>query len=288
MQLFVLLIGLFLYSCGNEKIQIFEPEQPVFAKQAKIRYLDIISSKVKVTKNILYSVQFNEAKQKIEKLTFDLYEPKNDNERNRWVVVVVHGGGFVRGSKKSVAYQAEYLAKRGYVAVAVDYRLVNNTLLQLYLGHKYAGADVRSAIRFLRNHSFRFSINPNKIAAIGGSAGAAGVLGAAFKQEYEFANTDNHGQFDGTPQVISEFAGFLLDAKQSIEPNEPPVQIFHSKGDNVVPVKAAYEIIDACVAYNIPYEAHIISGERHNIFKKRWKDFAPDVLRWFYKHLRGA
>src|SRR5436190_16698936 len=38
-------------------------------------------------------------------------------------VVLVHGGGFVDGSRQDLAAVAEAFARRGYVAVTIDYQL---------------------------------------------------------------------------------------------------------------------------------------------------------------------
>jgi acetyl esterase/lipase len=60
-------------------------------------------------------------------LKMDIYKPKNDTEKKRPVVLVMHGGAFAAGAKDdtdqhTVTY-CDSLAARGFVTVAVQYRL---------------------------------------------------------------------------------------------------------------------------------------------------------------------
>ena len=62
-----------------------------------------------------------------ENLHFDLYQPKSDTTNNRPLVIVVHGGAFVSGSKddqtQPIVGYCDSLAARGYVVASIDYRI---------------------------------------------------------------------------------------------------------------------------------------------------------------------
>src|SRR5262245_50601081 len=59
-----------------------------------------------------------------EPLQLDLALPnQGDSDGPFPAVVCIHGGGWVGGSRKQMGKTIETLAKRGYVAVAPDYRL---------------------------------------------------------------------------------------------------------------------------------------------------------------------
>ena len=83
----------------------------------------------------------------------------------RPAVVVVHGGGWLNGDRSKFRALALQLAARGYVTAAIDYRL----------GHEArfpAGIHAcNAAIQFLRLNADRYIIDPDRIGAIGGSAG---------------------------------------------------------------------------------------------------------------------
>ncbi len=80
-------------------------------------------------------------------------------------VVCVHGGGWHAGSRKSYMPFLGELAKRGYVGVTISYRFAPK--------HRFPAQieDVKSAVRWLRANAKRYRINPDKIGAIGDSAG---------------------------------------------------------------------------------------------------------------------
>ncbi len=83
----------------------------------------------------------------------------------RPAVVVVHGGGWLNGDKTKFRALTLALAKHGYVAMSVGYRL----------GHEArfpAGIqDCNAAVRFLRANAKEYGVDPERIGAVGGSAG---------------------------------------------------------------------------------------------------------------------
>jgi acetyl esterase/lipase len=91
----------------------------------------------------------------------------------RPAVVFFFGGGWKNGSPAMFLYQCRYLASRGVVAISADYRVADRN------GVKAAECvrDAKAAMRYVRASATRLGIDPDKIAAAGGSAG--GHLAAA-------------------------------------------------------------------------------------------------------------
>ena len=80
-------------------------------------------------------------------------------------VIIVHGGGWEAGDKVTyVTPLFEPLARAGLAWFSIDYRLTPAALHQEQL------QDVRSAIRFIREHHARFNIDPARIVLLGESA----------------------------------------------------------------------------------------------------------------------
>lgn len=107
----------------------------------------------------------------INSTTLHLYiiNPSNFNTRKTYpVFIFFYGGGWVNGDINQFERQAKYFASRGLVTVLADYRTAkkNNTT------PFEAVRDAKSAIRYLRIHADSLHINPAKIIAGGGSAGA--------------------------------------------------------------------------------------------------------------------
>lgn len=95
----------------------------------------------------------------------------------RPAVLLIHGGGFAHGDKDGRQWQAicRWLAHTGYVAVNVNYRLAPE--------HPFPAAieDVQAAVAWTRGNAATLGIDPARIGALGGSAGAnlAQLLGAS-------------------------------------------------------------------------------------------------------------
>lgn len=108
------------------------------------------------------------------KLLADIFVPKTGKGPFP-AVVVVHGGGWMHGDKTKFRALAVALCERGYVTMAVGYRL----------GHEAkfpAGIqDCNAAVRFLRAEAKQYHVNPKQIGAVGGSAGGhlVGLMAAA-------------------------------------------------------------------------------------------------------------
>jgi acetyl esterase/lipase len=97
-------------------------------------------------------------------LKMDLAIPP-DGPDPRPALVCIHGGGWQIGQKSDYAIVINQFAKSGYVAAAVDYRLLPK--------YKWPSQieDVKCATRYLRAHAKELNIDPNRIGAVGDSAG---------------------------------------------------------------------------------------------------------------------
>jgi len=95
----------------------------------------------------------------------DIFLPENGDGPFP-VLVHIHGGGFAVGDKRD-DHMNVYLKGlfEGFVVCSVGYRLSGEKRFPA------AVLDVRQAIRFLRMNATKYCIDPEKIAAIGGSAG---------------------------------------------------------------------------------------------------------------------
>jgi acetyl esterase/lipase len=100
-----------------------------------------------------------------EELTLDLYAPR-DLPGPLPAVVILHGGGWMLGSKEEFEGAAQSLAACGYVAVTVSYRLVPHYRFPAQI------EDAKCAVRWLRANADRYGVDPDRIAALGVSAGA--------------------------------------------------------------------------------------------------------------------
>ena len=108
-----------------------------------------------------------------EDLTLDLYRPAFA-EGSLPVVVVVHGGGWTNGDKRELPDLNEYLASRGYVVASIEYRLAPRWPFPA------AQEDVSTAIDYVKDLEHTHSLDPERIALIGRSAGGQIALLASY------------------------------------------------------------------------------------------------------------
>lgn len=171
-------------------------------------------------------------------LYFDLYQPENDTARTRPLVIILHGGAFVSGSKddrnQPIVGYCDSLAARGYVVVSIDYRVgltlknVENKLFIDSLDFKRAVQwgvqDLQVAIRFFRNHAGEYDIDREKIFVIGNSSGAILAMQSVCEKN------------GISPNAVVSMWGAVLD-KEKIKNVSIPVLLVHGTEDEIVPFK---------------------------------------------------
>lgn len=167
---------------------------------------------VKEQKGVTYATYGDRA------LQLDLYSPKSIDSPVPGVIVV-HGGGWHSGTRQKFARIAEELAYRGFVAATISYRLADEAAFP-------AGVqDCNAATRWMRANAKELGVDPDRIAAIGGSAGGhlVGLMGTA-PQIKDFQGNGGHNDASSAVQAVICLAGpfelaFGPVAEKSI--NEP-------------------------------------------------------------------
>lgn len=168
----------------------------------------------------------NQTTMKLFPLSMDIYEPTGDTETNRPVIIYLHTGNFlpplfnggIGGARQdsAVVNSCKEWAKKGYVAVAMSYRLGWNpisedadvrrgTLLQAVYRALH---DTQTGVRFLRatvaQQGNPFGVDPTKIVLFGQGSGGyvAHAYGTLSDYNTEVAGLDKFIGQDGFPFVI--------------------------------------------------------------------------------------
>lgn len=145
-------------------------------------------------------------------LKADIYYPKDQSKKHPGIALV-HGGGWISGSKENEKYMAQELASKGYVAIAVGYRLSEVA--------KYPATidDVENAIKFLKKNKKKYSLNTKKMAVLGESAGAqiATLVGVKAKNKIQaIVNVDGIVSFIHPEAEESTYAAYWLDGDRNV------------------------------------------------------------------------
>ncbi len=189
--------------------------------QAVIRQADVPKGKVYVYK------QVDGVNREME-----IYFPKGHDASKKTVpgIILFHGGGWGGGSRVAFSYQCNYFASRGMVAATVTYRLRTKedraALPEGQSTKRVCIPDVKSAIRWFKQHAKELGVDPNRIVAGGGSAGG----------HISLLGTTNPGLNDpNDPKGIdTSVAAYVLfnPALSKSDANDPDVDFLqHLKAD---------------------------------------------------------
>lgn len=249
-------------------------------------------------------------------LTLDLYQP-SVGKGPFPAVVFIHGGGWYKGDPSSYTAMARALAARGYVTLNIHYRLSGEASFPAAI------FDCKSAVRWARAHASTFRIDPQRIGAVGGSAGGhlSGLLGTSGQNEAlnrggSFLNQSSEiqacvvmaGAMDLTTEVMRGSAasdprrrmrtfmgGKWEQAKQNyvdaspithVSTQTPPMLFMDGEFDR--PGERYPEIIAKLTACDVAYEVHVIENGPHPFWSMH-PFFTPAltlVSQFFDKTLR--
>ena len=205
---------------------------------APLRYRDQVFAAVSVTRNAAYGSAPGVDSQP-EKLLLDFYQPTGDTITKRPVIIWAHAGGFSGGNKSDDGYLVEPLVKRGYVVLAINYRLLapggctgsslTPTCIAAATG---AIEDGQAAVRWARRYAAFLRLDPNRIAISGFSAGAIIATGVGLGSENVGAS-GNPGYSSRVRAWVSVAGG--LPAGQGADATDPPGYLFSGTADTTVP-----------------------------------------------------
>ena len=228
--------------------------------QSGRRYAEPVFEEVNVESDIPFSSAIEEGETSPITLYLDFYEPQGDTLSARPLVITVFGGAFVAGSRDYVD-MVEYctrLAKHGYAAASIDYRLLsiwNLNATSLVRDAYMAAQDVSSAIRFFKCHSEEYRIDPEQVFLLGNSAGSIAILCEMFMDESErpaetFESPDlgsihssGYEEYVGfSPAVAGAIPhwGGVLDLDVISTEEYVPLCMIHGTDDTTVPYDSGY------------------------------------------------
>lgn len=244
------------------------------------------------------------------RLMMDVARPKGPGPFP--AVLAIHGGGFSAGERGSYLPDILRLAQHGYVAATVDYRLAPRNQFPAAL------QDVKSAVRFLRANAQRFTIDPERMAAIGESAGAHLALMIGLTPgvaEFEGgANRDQssrvacvvsfygptdlariYGKSEVAERVLPLFLGGNLENTRMahliaspmnwITPLAPPVLAIHGAKDPQVPYEQSQWLVEQLKRAGATAELETIQDGGHGFQGKDAEQAERRMVAFLDKNL---
>ncbi|MBX7207307.1 MAG: alpha/beta hydrolase [Verrucomicrobiaceae bacterium] len=263
---------------------------------------------IRVEKDVSYLA--NDRKEKA-----DLYFPKTIAAGEKLpAIVFIHGGGFNDGDKarqREVSICSD-LARGGYVAMSINYKLWNKGVK--HPTWPQSVYDAKTAVRWLRKNAATIGINPDRIGAIGGSAGGnlasmLAVTGPADGLDpkeplgdvsarvscavdlYGAVDLPNYHDMKMFLKTRAEDAAVYAKGSpiNYCDKHDPPMLLIHGTADEVVDHSQSATFAAKLKAAGVEHEFVSIPGAPHSFdLHPAQRDIRDLVLGFFDKHLKAT
>ena len=279
----------------------------------------VLPAGIRMEKDIAYIEGGDEAQK------LDLYVPEKPSDKPLPLIVHIHGGGWIGGSKFPCPVAGMVL--KGYAVASVEYRFSQKAKFPAQI------QDCQAAIRWLRAHAKQYNFDSEHVGAIGGSAGGhlSALVGTSggkkvfapiggneeqsdhvqavcdifgpsdfstvVQQATEDKNVKNIFKFNTPSDPYSSLIGTQLNDRAKadavspvhyVSKDNPPFLILHGTHDTLVPYAQSVELEATLKAQGVEAWLQTIPGGGHGGpgFSK------PAVLQltqnFFDKYLKGA
>lgn len=222
-------------------------------------------------------------------LVADIYLPKGSGPFPG--VVFIHGGGWHSGERTQLRRQAIYMAEHGMVGMAIEYRLAP--------AHPWPAAidDSRAAVVWFRQNASSYHVDPNRIGAVGSSAGGhlVALLGVTGEPRLQAVVVLN-GVLDFNAQPPSDmitdlFGHSCADAPQPcigaspinhIQSGAPPFLVMHGDADQIAPYSQAVAFAKKLKGSGAHVETFTAPGGPHTFWlKPQWAERSDQLMNDF-------
>ena len=233
---------------------------------------------------------------------------------NRPGVLFVHGGGWTGGGRHQFQWHARDMAKRGFVAATMSYRLA--PMAQ----HPAQLDDCQRAMRWMRKHAVEIGLDPARLGAFGSSAGGHLVACLGVRDTRDDSDpdlqgvsskancvVDIHGVHD-LPALLTQgklvetsikFTGGKYDEKKElwedaspqrfVDGTSAPMLILHDPADPLVPYAQSVDFAHALIAAARPVLFVPAPGAGHGFVYSPLNPWTqriwPDAVAWLTRHL---
>lgn len=242
-------------------------------------------------------------------LQMDFYHAKNSVSKSP-LLVFIHGGAWSHGDRSEYLGYALHFAALGYATATLTYRVVKDA------PYPACVQDVTDAVQFIFENSEKYRYDPDRVALIGGSAGAHLAMLAAYGWKSPVPKPDTsaiapnkhkikalvemYGPVDFTtvyarnqsmvtrmiahsyeesPKLYAEASPITWVSK-----NSPPTLILHGTSDALVPVSQAELLKHKLDSLGIQNVYRPLPGWPHTMdLVKRVQDYSKVTMNDFFE-----
>ncbi len=185
--------------------------------------------------------------------------PEMKNLDTRPAVLVIPGGGYSFCSDREAEPIAMLFALEGYHTFVLRY-----TVGQRNTGFCFEQPfeDAKKALKYIRDNASEYGVDPQKIAAIGFSAGGhlCSALGTLSEEK-------PNALILAYPCILERISRILAcdvpSTDLAVTKDTPPTFIFSAADDGCVPIENSLAFASACAANEVPFEMHIYQNGGH-------------------------
>lgn len=255
-------------------------------------------------------------------LKLDLARPQGEGPFP--AIVFIHGGGWSKGNRQVYRGPIQIVAKRGYVAAAISYRLMQydeakketTTATPIFPAQIH---DAKAAIRWVRANAKKYHVDPDRIGVTGGSAGGhlsllVGLTDPASGLEGEGGNPEQSSRVQAVVNVYGPtdmaacyekssvawifrlfLGGTPAEAGQRykaaspityVSKDDPPVLTLHGDQDTLVPVEQAKMLDEKMKAVGASHTLMVFEGQGHGFGGEQGKKAVDATWEFFDRHLK--
>lgn len=212
-------------------------------------------------------------------LKLHVFHPPDHEAGDRSAAIVFYyGGGWQHGSPRQFYDHCRYLASRGMVAMTAEYRVKN----EHGTSPRECVQDAKSAVRWIRRHAGDLGIDPDRVAAGGGSAG--GQMAAACGSSEGLNDPADDLKVSGRPNAVILFSAVLdtgpdgfvhnwvrkywedFSPIHNIDEKTPPTLIFLGTKDGITPVETARRYKQRMKEAGVRCDLHLYEDQPHRFY----------------------
>jgi acetyl esterase/lipase len=223
-------------------------------------------------------------------------------------ILVIHGGAWHEGGREENHRYLLALARRGYVAASPQYRFCPRDTFPAQL------EDVKAAVRFLRSNAKALKVDPDRIGAMGFSAGghlalllgmtgptdgfdgpaARGIPSARVQAVVDFFGPADLGAKDFS-DTARGFVQCLIGAPAAEKPElaakaspvtyvgsgDAPVLVFHGSRDTLLPPSQTVALMEKLSAAGVEGRVEFLLGAEHGWQGAEWERTWKETIEFF-------
>lgn len=255
------------------------------------------------------------AKAGTDELKLDIWRPAGKDGTTFPAVFVIHGGAWRAGNKSDVRPIMDEFTKRGYVAVSPEYRFCPKSVFPAQV------QDVKAAVRFIKANAKKYQVDPDRIGAIGFSAGghlalmlgltaagdglegdvSAGAPDSRVKAVVNYFGPTDLAAKDipaRSKPLVKDFLGGTPEEKPDaaakasplsyVSKDDVPVLTFQGTKDPLVPYTQAIKLADAMSAAGVPGRVELLIGADHGWGGPEMDRTIGETFLFLDRHLKPA